>query len=114
MSEDVERINQVLDDLAAEQDPALRSALSGEEQELAETAAFLKSAAPDRTQLREAFLEALEHHIADAGTVKSEEHDAVRTRRSVSRRSILGKVAAAVAGLAVGGGATMATAYDRG
>ena len=41
MGNDLERLNRLLDDLAAERDPAERAALSARDVELAETAAFL-------------------------------------------------------------------------
>ena len=42
MDEDTERLNRVLDDLAAERDPRERAELSAADVELAQTAAFLK------------------------------------------------------------------------
>jgi hypothetical protein len=43
MGNDLERLNRLLDDLAAERDVAERAALSATDVELAETAAFLKA-----------------------------------------------------------------------
>ncbi|HWE63117.1 MAG TPA: hypothetical protein VHB98_15495 [Chloroflexota bacterium] len=55
----LERLNRLLDDLAAERDPAERAALSAAEVELAETAAFLKTVDAMRTTPGDAFVRRL-------------------------------------------------------
>ncbi len=66
MGNDLERLNQLLDDLAAERDPAARAALSAAEVELAETAAFLKAADAARIIPDEAFVRCLGARLAAA------------------------------------------------
>jgi hypothetical protein len=55
----LERLNRLLDDLAAERDPAERAALSAAEVELAETAAFLKTVDAMRTTPGDVFVRRL-------------------------------------------------------
>jgi len=59
MSDDVERLNRVLDDLAAERDPRDRAALTPEDAELAEVAALLKGANPAHGRPGDLFVERL-------------------------------------------------------
>jgi hypothetical protein len=55
MDDDLERLNRLLDDLAAERDPRDRAELSAAEVELAQTAAFLKAAHGERSRPTEEF-----------------------------------------------------------
>ena len=66
MSHDLERLNRVLDDLAAERDVAERAALSAAEVELAAMAAFLKAADAARLRPSAAFVRRLGAHLAAA------------------------------------------------
>ena len=66
MGHDLERLNRVLDDLAAERDVAERTALSAAEVELAEMAAFLKAADAARLLPSAAFVRRLGAHLAAA------------------------------------------------
>ena len=66
MSHDLERLNRVLDDLAAERNVAERAALSAAEVELAEMAAFLKAADAARLLPRAAFVRRLGAQLAAA------------------------------------------------
>jgi hypothetical protein len=59
MGNDLERLNRLLDDLAAERDVAERAALSAADVELAETAAFLKAMDAARLIPRAAFVRRL-------------------------------------------------------
>lgn len=104
MADDLERLNRLLDDLAAERNPADRAALTAGEVELAEMAAFLKAANAERSAPDEAFVARLGAQLAAAPST-----DASRATQpvaaGVSRRRLLGRIAAAAAGLAVGAGA---------
>jgi len=66
MGHDLERLNRVLDDLAAERDVAERTALSAAEVELAEMAAFLKAADAARLLPSAAFVRRLGAQLAAA------------------------------------------------
>jgi Rieske Fe-S protein len=112
VSDELERLSEILDDLAAERDPAIRQDLTTEEIELVMTAAFLKAARPDSAQPRAEFID----NLAARLTEKPIDPPATtRPSRGVSRRGILSRVvAAAVAGVAVGAGGGVAAAYDRG
>jgi len=66
MSDDVERLNRVLDDLAAERDPRDRAALTPEDAELAEVAALLKGANPAHGRPGDLFVERLGARLAAA------------------------------------------------
>ncbi len=104
--DDLERLNRVLDDLAAERDPRDRPFLTPEEIELAETAALLKAADEERSAPDELFLEHLGARIAAARS--SEDAPAEEQGAGVSRRGLLGRIATAAAGLAAGAGAGVA------
>src|SRR5713226_5189656 len=98
VSDELERLSQVLDDLAAERDPALRHELSADELELLHTAALLKAASPEASEPRSEFIEQLGAKLA-SGTVPTQPPSpAAKPRRRFSRRTILGQTAAAVAG----------------
>ena len=66
MGNDVERLNRLLDDLAAERDVAERAALSAADVALAETAAFLKAVDAARLLPSVAFVRRLGAHLAAA------------------------------------------------
>lgn len=66
MDDDLERLNQLLDDLAAERHPRDRAAFSAEDAALAQTAAFLKAAVPERGRPGEAFVARLGAQLAGA------------------------------------------------
>jgi Rieske Fe-S protein len=127
MSDEVERLNRVLEDLAAERDPGNRAMLSEDEIRLAETAAFLKAAAPGRQEPDPRFVERLvarltalnarqPRHAPDGAPVQTETAAAVapagddtvampRQPRGISRRGLLGRIAIAATGVAAGAGA---------
>ena len=63
---DLERLNRLLDDLAAERDVAERAALSAADVELAETAAFLKAVDTARLIPSAAFVRRLGAQLAAA------------------------------------------------
>jgi Rieske Fe-S protein len=112
VSDELERLSEILDDLAAERDPAIRQDLTSDEIELVMTAAFLKAARPDSAQPRAEFID----NLAARLTGKPVDQP-VTTRPSggVSRRGILNRVVAAtMAGVAVGAGGGVAAAYNRG
>lgn len=111
VSDEFDSLSEVLDDLAAERDPALRSDLGPVEQDLARTAAFLKAGRADSTAPRPEFLSQLETRLAERGAVPDAPP---AVPRAVSRRGILGRAATAVAGIAVGAGGSTKLAYDRG
>jgi hypothetical protein len=64
MGNDLERLNRLLDDLAAERDVAERAALSAADVALAETAAFLKAVDAARLIPSDAFVRRLGAHLA--------------------------------------------------
>lgn len=101
--DDLERLNRVLDDLAAERDPRDRPFLTAEEAELAQMAALLKAADEDRAAPDELFLERLGARIAEAHAAESASDEEQGT--GVSRRGLLGRIATVAAGLAAGAGA---------
>lgn len=103
MADDLERLNRLLDDLAAERNPADRAALTADEVELAEMAAFLKAASAERSAPDEAFVERLGAQLA-ASTSAETASVTPPAASGVSRRRLLGRIAAAAAGLAVGAG----------
>jgi hypothetical protein len=106
MDEDPERLNRLLDALAAERDPRERAELSATEVELAQTAAFLKAAHGERSTPTEAFVERLGRQLAAAsGAEEQSQHAGSIPAPGLSRRGLLGRLVAAVAGLAVGAGA---------
>jgi Rieske Fe-S protein len=117
MSDDeLERLNSVLDDLAAEHDPGLRPGLAPKEIRLARTAAFLKAASAEHLAPREEFVESLAARLREQRAGRDKEEKAstpADPRARVSRRGMLGRAAAAVAGLAAGG-AGLAVAYEKG
>lgn len=112
MSDDVERLSRVLDDLAAERDPRDRADLSASEAELAETAALLKMAGGTRAAPSEEFLARLGAELAAVRA--SAEAPAQPPQPGVSRRGMLGRLAAAAGGLAIGAGTGAAAAYQKG
>ncbi len=111
MSDELERLNSVLDDLAAEHDPALRPGLAPEEIRLARTAAFLKAAHAGHLAPRDAFVESLAARLREQRA--SQEETGAGARSRLSRRGMLGKAVAAVAGLAVAGAGGVAV-YEKG
>ena len=153
MGDDQERLSRFLDDLAAERSPEGRDAFSNEEADLARTAAFLKSAAPERAVPNEEFVARLGARLAAHGQGASPslepdiagtsgpmtQDDPIRVPDTaatpvasaavpgggMSRRGLLGRLAAAAAGVAAGAGAgavvrgqtdsaAAAAAYERG
>jgi Rieske Fe-S protein len=113
MGDDLERLNSVLDDLAAEHDPALRSSLTTDELQLVQTAAFLKAANPGHLAPSDAFVERMAAQVRDQRSKQDEGGDQTRRHRPVTRRHMLGKAVAAVAGIAVAGAGGVA-AYEQG
>jgi Rieske Fe-S protein len=111
--DELERLNSVLDDLAAEHDPALRPGLAPEEIHLARTAAFLKSASAEHLAPREEFVASLATRLREQRTAKEQTPPEAGSRPRVSRRGMLGRAAAAVAGLAAAGGG-LAVTYEKG
>lgn len=103
MDDDLERLNRLLDDLAAERDPQDRGTLSAEEVRLAETAAFLKAGNPSRALPDDAFVEQLGARLAAAqkGDGRGEARPTAPDN-GVSRRHLLRRVAVAAAGVAAG------------
>src|SRR5579864_8282795 len=98
VSDELDRLSEVPDDLAAERDPALRSDLAPDEADLARTAAFLKTGRADSLIPRPEFLDQLEARLTERNVAPKAPRAAPP---AVSRRGILGRAAAAVAGLAV-------------
>jgi Rieske Fe-S protein len=115
MDEDLERLNRLLDDLAAERDPRDRADLSAAVMELAQTAAFLKAAHGERSRPTEEFVDRLGRQLA---TASGAEEQAQRARPDpapgLSRRGLLGRMIAGAAGLVVGAGAGTGVAYEWG
>ena len=66
MGDDLERLNRLLDDLAAERDVAERAALAAADVQLAETAAFLKAVDAARLIPSAAFVRRLGAQLAAA------------------------------------------------
>jgi hypothetical protein len=66
MGNDLERLNRLLDDLAAERDVAERAVLSAADVELAEAAAFLKAVDAARMIPSDAFVRRLGAQLATA------------------------------------------------
>ena len=119
MSDDLERLSRVLDDLAAERDPRDRADLSAAEADLAETAAMLKAAHVERALPREEFVARLGERLAAARAEEKQAEPRTETASAVaasgvSRRGLLGRLAGAAAGLAVGAGTGAAAAYNQG
>jgi len=123
MDDDPERLNRLLDDLAEERDPRDRAELSAADVELAQTAAFLKATHGERSMPAEEFVDRLGHLVAAASTSSEQSQRAGPARApGLSRRGLLGRLVAGVAGLAVGTGAgaavgtrvSDAAAYERG
>lgn len=111
VSDDIERLSDLLDDLAAERDPALRPELTPDEQDLARAAAFLKAGRGESLTPRSEFLDQLEARMAERTPASASPR---RLVPAVSRRGILGRAAAAVAGIAVGAGGATKIAYEQG
>jgi Rieske Fe-S protein len=112
MSDDLERVSHLLDDLAAERDPGIRPDLRADEVDLARIASFLKAARPDAAEPRAEFLDQL---VSNLGAESTARPTAVPPRHGVSRLGMLGRaVAAAMAGLGAGAVGGAAAAYDRG
>jgi len=111
VSDDLERVSDLLDDLAAERDPALRSELTPDEQDLALAAAFLKAGRGESLIPRPEFLDQLEAQMEERIPAPA---SPPRVAPAVSRRGILGRAAAAVAGIAVGAGGATKIAYEQG
>ncbi|HXT35080.1 MAG TPA: Rieske (2Fe-2S) protein [Chloroflexota bacterium] len=111
MSDELERLSELLDDLAAERDPAVRPDLGLDEQDLARAAAFLKAGRADSLVPRPEFLDQLEARMGERGHSPAPLPALIS---AVSRRGILGRAAAAVAGLAVGAGGATKIAYQQG
>jgi Rieske Fe-S protein len=112
MENSVDRLSKIIDDLAAERRPDGIDELSAEDLELAQTAAMLRSAAPERLQPRDEFVESLAQRLADKQQAGAPQPAASRTS-GVSRRSVLWRAAAAMAGLAAAG-AGVTVAYKEG
>jgi hypothetical protein len=123
MDDDVERLNRLLDDLAAERDPRERAQLSATEVELAQTAAFLKAAHGERSTPTEECVERLGRQLVAASSTEEQSQRAGSAPApGLSRRGLLGRMIAGAAGLVVGAGAgtavgtrvSAAEAYERG
>ena len=123
MDDDAERLNRLLDDLAAERDPRDRAGFSAGDVELAQTAAFLKAARGERTAPTAEFVARLGRQLAAASTSREQSQRAgPAPAPGLSRRGLLGRLVAGAAGLVVGAGAGTAVgssvgdkaAYTRG
>ncbi len=121
MSDDVERLNRVLDDLAAERDPRDRAALTPEDADLAAVAALLKRANPAHGRADDVFVERLGARLSAARQGQESEQEGAEPGAptpDLSRRRLIGRVAATAAGLAAGAGVGAAggaaAAYDKG
>ncbi len=115
MNDDPARLNRVLDDLAAERDPADRAALSPREADLAEMAAFLKAARRERSLPDEDFVARLGARLAAARASNAAPPPRRPAREGgLSRRRLLGRAGTAAAGLALGAGVSGVAAYDQG
>jgi len=112
MSDELDRLSDILDDFAAERDPSRRGELTADEIDLARVAAFLKAARPNAAEPRTDFIEELAARLTKKPAA---ELAPARPSPGVSRRGMLSRVvAAAVAGVAVGAGGGVAAAYDLG
>jgi hypothetical protein len=96
MGNDLERLNRLLDDLAAERDVAERTALSAADVELAETAAFLKAVDTARMIPSDAFVRRLAAQLVTA-----------RQREDQSRSRPTDRPAEASGALGTGEGGSM-------
>lgn len=128
MSDELERLNRVLDDIVAERDPADRATLSDDEVKLAQMAAFLKTTGPRGCDPDPRFVERLAARLSarharhprqapgmsaeplttDAGAVPLDEATMpmiTAQPRRTSRRGLLGRIAVATIGAAAGAGA---------
>ena len=138
MSDELERLNRVLDRMAAERPKSEDLHLDAETSRLAQTAAFLKGANLERSIPDEAFVERLAGRLNDLQRPQvpptplhqGEADDALAVPASstppgLSRRHLIGRLAAAAAGIAAGTGAgeairgrtdevAAASAYERG
>lgn len=124
MDDDLERVNRVLDDLAAERDPRDRADLLANEVMLAETAAWLKVAGGTRATPSAEFIDRLGARVAAAtahsarpeaaSASPSEPATAATAPAGPSRRGLLSRLIVGVAGLTLGAGTGAAAAYERG
>jgi Rieske Fe-S protein len=134
MRDDFERLNRMLDDLAAERAPADARDLDADDLPLLETAALLKNASPSGAEPDPEFVARLGERLAAAAGAPPEAvaadpapippaSPAVPSLSGVTRRRLLGRAAFTLAGLAAGAGADevlhrdvdqAAAAYDRG
>lgn len=115
MNDESARLNRVLDDLAAERDPADRAALSPGEVDLAEMAVFLKAARRERSLPDEDFVTRLGARLAAACASDAAPPPRRPARAGgLSRRRLLDRAGTAAAGLAVGVGVSGVAAYDQG
>lgn len=105
MSDDLERLNRVLDDLAAERDPRDRACLSSDEAELAEMAALLKAARDEPATPDADFVETLAARIAATSAAGDGAAPGADEQSGVSRRGLIGRIAVAAVGVVAGGGA---------
>ncbi len=112
MDNSVDRLSKIIDDLAAERRPDGIDSLSAEDLDLARTAAMLRSAVPERLQPSDQFVESLGERLASRDKAAAPS-PATAPERGVSRRSVLWRAAAAVAGLAAGG-TGLTVAYKEG
>ena len=113
MDNEQERLSGIIDDLAADRDPAARKDLPPQEAELAEVAAMLRAAVENRLEPRDEFVDSLAQRLSHNGDAPAAEQPAP-PRQGLSRRSVLQRAAAAVAGIAVAGGGGAAAAYEKG
>ena len=91
MGNDLERLNRLLDDLAAERDVAERAALAAADVELAETAAFLKAVDAARMIPSDAFIRRLSAQLA-AARQNEDPSGSCPTDRAVEASGVLGTV----------------------
>ena len=89
MGNDLERLNRLLDDLAAERDVAERATLSAADVELAEAAAFLKAVDAARLIPSDAFVRRLGAQLA-AARQKVNQSGSRPTKRAVEASGALG------------------------
>jgi Rieske Fe-S protein len=113
MSDDLERLSNVIDDLAADRSPSARRDLTSDEAQLTSTAAFIRSGTEERLVPRDAFVESLAARLSAQLPREKARPDETSRQVGLTRRRALKSAAAALAGIAIGGTGA-AVAYERG
>jgi len=80
MDNEQERLSGIIDDLAADRDPAARKDLPPQEAELAEVAAMLRAAVESRLEPRDEFVDSLAQRLAHNDDAPAAEQPAPRAR----------------------------------